>query len=78
MAKNDVLLSSLTDQIGGTHYKEFKIQPIEFCFVNNIPYIEATAIKYLCRWRKKNGVEDLEKAKHFIQLLIDMETQKLT
>ena len=74
MANNELLLSSLDIQIGGSHYKEFKIQPVEFCFVNNIPYLEATAIKYLCRWRKKGGVQDLEKAKHFIDLLIQMET----
>jgi hypothetical protein len=71
--ENQELLSSLTTQVGGSHYKDFKIQPVEFCFINNIPYLEATAIKYLCRWRNKNGIEDLEKAKHFIQLLIDLE-----
>jgi hypothetical protein len=44
---------------------------VEFCYKNNIPYLEATAIKYLCRWREKNGIEDLEKAKHYIDLLIE-------
>jgi hypothetical protein len=73
MDHNDELLSSLTTQVGGSHYKEFAIQPVEFCYVNNIPYLEATAIKYLCRWRLKGGVQDLEKAKHFIDLLIDLE-----
>ena len=56
-------------QIGGNHYKGFKIQPAEFCYKNNIPYLEATAIKYLCRWKDKGGVQDLDKAIHFIQLL---------
>jgi hypothetical protein len=73
MGHNEELLSSLTTQVGGSHYKEFAIQPVEFCYVNNIPYLEATAIKYLCRWRLKGGVQDLEKAKHFIDLLIDLE-----
>lgn len=73
MGNNDELLSSLSSQVGGSHYKEFKIQPVEFCFLNKIPYLEATAIKYLCRWRKKNGIEDLLKAKHFIDLLIELE-----
>jgi len=73
MGHNEELLSSLTTQVGGSHYKEFTIQPVEFCYVNNIPYLEATAIKYLCRWRLKGGVQDLEKAKHFIDLLIDLE-----
>ena len=60
-------------QIGGSHYKKFKIQPAEFCYYNNIPYLEATAIKYLCRWKDKGGIQDLEKAKHFIDLLIEFE-----
>lgn len=60
-------------QVGGSHYKQFKIQPAEFCYKNNIPYLEATAIKYLCRWKDKNGIQDLEKAKHFIDLLIEFQ-----
>jgi hypothetical protein len=56
-------------QVGGTHYKGFEIQPAEFCYKNNIPYLEATAIKYLCRWREKGGVQDLDKAIHFIEML---------
>jgi hypothetical protein len=60
-------------QVGGGHYKKFAIQPAEFCHVNKIPYLEATAIKYLCRWRDKGGFEDLEKAKHFIDLIMEYE-----
>ena len=63
-------------QIAGAHYKGFAIQPAEFCYKNEIPYLEATAIKYLCRWRLKNGLEDLQKAKHFIDLLIQFESEK--
>jgi hypothetical protein len=63
-------------QFGGNHYKGFAIQPAEFCYKNEIPYLEATAIKYLCRWRLKNGLEDLQKAKHFIDLLIQFESEK--
>lgn len=72
---NKELLSSLDIQVGGGHYKDFKIQPVEFCHINGIPYIEATAIKYLCRWRRKDGIQDLEKAKHFISMLIELETK---
>lgn len=60
-------------QEGGSHYKDMKIQPFEFIHANNIPFAEGCAIKYLCRWRKKGGVEDLKKAIHFIELLIDAE-----
>ena len=73
-AFNDEPYQRATDkQVGGKHYQQFKIQPVEFCYKNNIPYLEATAIKYLCRWREKNGIEDLEKAKHYIDLLIEFE-----
>lgn len=62
-------MNPLDRQIGGNHYKDFIIQPAEFCYKNNIPYLEATAIKYLCRWKLKGGVHDLDKAIHFIELL---------
>lgn len=65
--------SALETQIGGNHYKDLKIQPIEFIHANNIPFCEANAIKYLCRWRNKNGKQDLEKARHYIDLLIQLE-----
>lgn len=69
--QQEVLASEI--QIGGDHYKKFLIQPAEFCYYNNIPYLEATAIKYLCRWKDKGGIQDLEKAKHFIDLLIEFQ-----
>lgn len=68
-------MKALKTQIGGRHYQHYTIQPIEFIIANEIPYPEACAIKYLCRWRDKNGIEDLEKAKHYIDFLIDHETQ---
>jgi len=68
---NILKIKASDKQIGGNHYKQFKIQPAEFCYINNIPYLEATAIKYLCRWKDKGGIQDLEKAKHFIDLLIE-------
>lgn len=64
---------ALDRQEGGRHYKDFTIQPVEFCYRNDIPYMEATAIKYLCRHRNKGRAEDLHKAKHFIDLLLQME-----
>jgi hypothetical protein len=68
--------SALDIQIQGDHYKKFKIQPVEFIHANHIPFCEASAIKYLCRWKDKGGVKDLEKAKHFIDLLIELESKK--
>jgi len=67
---------ALDVQISGNHYKDFKIQPVEFIYENKIPFIEGCAIKYLCRWEKKGGIKDLEKAKHFIDLLIQFNIEK--
>ncbi len=66
-------MSALEKQIGGGHYKDMPIQPVEFIHKNGIGFCEGAAIKYLCRWRVKNGLEDLKKARHFIDLLIEME-----
>lgn len=66
-------IKAVDKQIGGQHYKKFPIQPAYFCHKNNIPYLEATAIKYLCRWRDKGGIQDLDKAIHFIELLKEFE-----
>lgn len=55
------------------YYNSYKITPIEFILANNIPFCEANAIKYLCRWRSKNGVEDLKKCKEYIDILIKNE-----
>lgn len=63
-------------QEGGSHYMIFTIQPIEFIHANGIPYIEGNVIKYICRHHSKNGIEDLKKAKHYIDLLIEMEYEK--
>jgi hypothetical protein len=60
-------------QVGGGHYRRFAIQPVEFIHRNGLGYIEGNCIKYLCRWREKGGLQDLEKVKHYIDLLIEME-----
>jgi hypothetical protein len=76
VAKEAPGASALDKQVSGGHYKDLKIQPIEFIHANNIPFAEGCAIKYLCRWRDKGGIKDLEKAKHFIELLIELEGKK--
>lgn len=52
-----------------------KIQPAQFIHANGIGWLEGTAIEYLSRWRKKGGVRDLEKARHAIEILIELETR---
>ena len=74
--ENDKLLSSFSRQVGGNHYADYAIQPLEFCVKNNIPFLEGNVIKYICRWRNKNGIQDLEKAKHYIEMLIELEKAK--
>jgi len=64
---------SLSIQIGGGHYKKLVIQPVEYIHANQIPFIEGNVIKYVTRWRDKGGIADLEKAKHFIDLLLELE-----
>jgi len=66
--KNPLLI-----QIGGDHYMTMKIQPVEFIHANNIPFLEGNIIKYICRHKSKNGKADLEKAKHYIDLLLELD-----
>lgn len=66
-------MSALESQVGGSHYKSLVIQPVEYIHKNGIPYLEGNVIKYITRWRSKGGVADLEKAKHYIDLLIQLD-----
>lgn len=61
-------------QHGGGHYKTKAIQPWDFIVANEIGFLDGNAIKYLTRWRDKGGVEDLKKARHYIDKLIEVET----
>lgn len=66
-------LDALAQQVAGTHYKGMAIQPVQYIHANRIGYFEGNVIKYVSRWREKGGVSDLEKAKHYIDLLIQLE-----
>jgi len=65
-------MTALKRQVGGDHYKRFPIQPVEFIERNRLPFLEGLVIKYICRHPWKGGVEDLEKAKHCIDLIIEL------
>ena len=67
--------SALDVQIAGNHYKKWSIQPVEYIHANNIPFLEGNVIKYVSRWRDKGGIEDLNKARHYIDLLIELESK---
>lgn len=65
-------MSALDVQQGGGHYKSMAIQPVEFITANNIGYMEGSVIKYVSRHRAKNGAEDIKKAIHFLQLILEL------
>ena len=65
-------LKATDKQIGGKHYTGFKIQPIEFIVKNKLSFIQGCIIKYICRFENKNGIEDLEKIKHYCDLQIQL------
>ena len=58
-------------QVGGDHYQNMKIQPAEFINKNQMKFAEGNAIKYICRHINKGGEQDLEKAKHYIDMIIE-------
>jgi len=66
-------VNALKEQVGGDHYSKLAIQPVEYINKNNLSYLQGNVIKYVTRYKDKNGVEDLEKAKHYIDLLIELE-----
>ena len=70
----------MREQIGGTHYSDLAIEPIDFITANNLGFCEGNVIKYISRWKAKNGIEDLKKARWYIDFLIESienETDKI-
>ena len=63
-------------QSGGDHYRNKAIQPWDYIVSNNIPYLEGNIIKYVSRWREKGGVQDLEKAMHYLEKLIEVSKER--
>lgn len=57
-------------QVGGDHYKSMKIQPVQFIVANGLGFLEGCIVKRISRWKVKDGVQDLEKIKHEVDLLI--------
>jgi len=69
-------MKAIKQQVGGDHYSKLAIQPVEYINKNNLTYLQGNVIKYVTRYKDKNGVEDLQKAKHYIDLLIELEDKK--
>ena len=66
----------LDTQVGGTHYKDFPIQPIEFIQKNKLNFCEGSIIKYVCRHHNKGGEQDIRKVIHYCELLLQMDYGK--
>lgn len=66
-------MNALEVQIGGSHYKDKAIQPIEYIHANGLGFCEGNVVKYVTRWKEKGGVADLEKARHYLDILIQLE-----
>jgi len=60
------------EQFGGNHYKTLAIQPWDYIIQNNLGFLEGNVIKYITRWKDKEGVQDLKKARHFLDKLIEV------
>jgi hypothetical protein len=64
-------MSALDTQPGGDHYRAMKIQPIEYILKNELGYMEANVVKYISRHRNKNGAEDIKKAIHYCEMILE-------
>ena len=64
---------SMAQQVGGDHYRKMHIQPVVFINRNGLNFIEGSVVKYVCRHRDKGGRKDIEKAIHYLELLLDLE-----
>ena len=69
--------SPLLGQVGGCHYAVLAIQPMTYALENNLNYAQANVVKYVTRYKQKNGIEDLRKAIHCLELLIEHEEKQL-
>ena len=67
-------MSAFDKQISGSHYKTMMIQPLEYALANNLGICEHAVVKYISRWKDKGGVDDLRKAIHYCEILIEKET----
>ena len=65
--------SAFDRQVGGNHYQGLSITPIEYCHKNKLGPCEFSVVRYVTRYKSKGGIEDLQKAIHYLELLIEME-----
>ncbi|NBX51687.1 DUF3310 domain-containing protein [bacterium] len=69
-------MSALDTQAGGSHYKNLAIQPVEYIQANGLDYFQGNIVKYITRHKTKNGAEDIKKAIHYCQLILELEYEE--
>ena len=68
-------MNALEIQVGGDHYQKKAIQPVEYIHANGLGFCEGNIVKYVSRWKDKGGVKDLKKARHYLDILIQLESR---
>jgi hypothetical protein len=71
-------MSANETQVSGSHYKTKTIQPWDYIAANELGYFEGNVVKYVSRWRDKGGIDDLRKAQHYLEKLIELEEDELS
>lgn len=70
--------SAFKTQVGGQHYKTYAIQPLQYILANKLSFAEGNVVKYTTRWKEKGGVQDLKKARHYLDMMIEDEEDKVS
>jgi len=71
MIKEERLPKPSDKQIGGNHYKDCAIQPVDYIVKNNLDFLEGNVVKYITRHKTKNGIEDIRKVIHYAELILE-------
>jgi hypothetical protein len=74
--RNQMIQRADDTQVGGSHYKDKAIQPWDYIIANDLGYLEGNVVKYVSRWKNKNGIEDLKKAQHYLAKLLEVANGK--
>ena len=64
------------EQVGGSHYREYSIQPVEYIVANSMGFLAGNVVKYVTRYKDKNGAEDIRKAIHYLKLILEFEYEE--
>ena len=73
VVSSSVTSSALNTQVGGEHYKQMKIQPVEYIHANNLSFLEGNVVKYITRHKTKNKAQDIRKIIHYCTLILQLE-----